>query len=307
MVRESPQTERILLLMDLLMAEPGRGRTLAEIARHLGTAKATCYPMVIALTRAGWLVRHPRHKTYQLGPALIPVGQAAAGAIDVVDHARDAMHALADAADVVCLGFVPSAADLVVAEIIQPASGRRGSLGLRLGDRVDFAPPLGAVAAAWLPDYQLGQWHARGERDLGIAAGILEGAYSSALQLIRERGYAVEHLSRDGTGVAEVVQQQRGQHALSLQSLAAGPTLRELTGSPHADSLLRDIHPELSYRVVAISAAVFNAESAAALVLSLVDAPEPLAGDRVMELGEQIRDAAADITARIGGVPPSER
>ncbi|CAJ1587220.1 IclR family transcriptional regulator [[Mycobacterium] wendilense] len=305
MVRESPQTDRILLLMDLLMADPGQGRTLAEIARHLGTAKATCYPMLIALTRAGWLVRHPRRKTYQLGPALIPIGHAAAGAIDVVDHARDAMHALADAADMVCLGFVPSATDLVVAELIQPARGRRGSLGLRLGDRIDFAPPLGAVAAARLPREQLAQWYERGERDLGIPATRLEEAYFPALQLIRERGFAVEHLGRGGAGIAEVIQERRGQHALSLQYLAAGPTLQELSGNPHADVLLREIQPDADYRVVTISAAVFNADHAPALVLSLVDAPEPLPGARVNELGEQICAAAADITARIGGAAPS--
>jgi DNA-binding IclR family transcriptional regulator len=204
----------------------------------------------------------------------------------------------------VCLGFVPSSADLVVAEIMQPASGRRGSLGLRLGDRVDFAPPLGAVAAAWLPGHPLGQWYARGEQVLGVAVHDLTEAYSPALQLVRERGYAVEHLGHGATGIAEVVQQRRGQHALSLQYLAAGATLQELTGSPHADVLLREIQPDELYRVVSISAPVFNAEHATALIVCLVDAPESLTGRRIIELGELVRDAAADVTAQIGGSRP---
>ena len=57
--RESPQTSRILLLMDLLADHPAQGRTLAEIARHLGVAKATCYPMVTALPTPGGLSAIP--------------------------------------------------------------------------------------------------------------------------------------------------------------------------------------------------------------------------------------------------------
>lgn len=159
------------------------------------------------------------------------------------------------------------------------------------------------MAAARLPREQLAQWYERGERDLGIPATRLEEAYFPALQLIRERGFAVEHLGRGGAGIAEVIQERRGQHALSLQYLAAGPTLQELSGNPHADVLLREIQPDADYRVVTISAAVFNADHAPALVLSLVDAPEPLPGARVNELGEQICAAAADITARTAAQP----
>lgn len=302
MTRASPQTDRIVMVMDLLMAEPGRGRTLADMARHLGVAKATCYPMVVALTRAGWLVRHPRHKTYQLGPALVPLGRAAASAIDVVDHARDALHELADSTGMVCLGYVPSRNDLVVAELIQPADGRRASLGLRIGDRIDFAPPLGAVAAASSPDEALDDWYHRGESALGIPAADLKAVYSPALELIRERGYAVEHLSGDAASISDVVSQRRGQHPLALHHLAAGPALAELTGNPVADVLVREIQQDALYRVVTISALVFNPDLTPALVVCIVDAPVPIPGIRVSELGDIVRDTAARITTTIGGV-----
>lgn len=304
MTRPSPQTDRILMLMDLLMAEPGNGRTLADIARHLGVAKATCYPMVVALTRAGWLVRHPRRKTYQLGPALVPIGRAAAGAIDVVDHARDAMQDLADATGMACLGYVPSGVDLVLAELIQPVDGRRASLGLRIGDRIDFAPPLGAVAAASSPAEALDDWYRRGEQALGIPSADLKAVYSPALELIRDRGYAVEHLSGDATSISDVVQQRRGQHPLALHHLDAGPALAELTGNPHADFLLRDIQHDALHRVVTISALAFNPDLTPALVVCIVDAPVPIPGHRVIELGELVHNTATSITTTIGGDQP---
>ena len=161
--RESPQTSRILLLMDLLADHPAQGRTLAEIARHLGVAKATCYPMVTALTDAGWLVRHPKRKTYQLGPARVPIGRAADKRVDVVHMAQPLMHDLTDAAAMSCVCFVPSGDDVVVADIIQPVGGRRGTLGLRVGDKVrggrhrlgraarrlDGPRPTGPVVSDW--------------------------------------------------------------------------------------------------------------------------------------------------------------
>ena len=76
MPRSSPQTERLVDTIELLAAVPAEGRTLADIARHLAVDKATCYPMLTELTRLGWLVRHPRRKTFHLGPSLVTLGRA---------------------------------------------------------------------------------------------------------------------------------------------------------------------------------------------------------------------------------------
>ncbi|MCU1346544.1 MAG: putative transcriptional regulator, partial [Acidimicrobiia bacterium] len=62
--RRSPQTERIVGLINYLTVdEVGHGVTLSELARRLGVSKATCYPMLEALTEAGFVIRHPARKT----------------------------------------------------------------------------------------------------------------------------------------------------------------------------------------------------------------------------------------------------
>lgn len=80
MARPSPQTERLVSLVDAIAARPDEGLTLSEIARHLAVTPATCHPMLVSLAELGWLVRHPVRRTYRLGPALIAVGRAAARA-----------------------------------------------------------------------------------------------------------------------------------------------------------------------------------------------------------------------------------
>lgn len=303
MPRESPQTERILLLMDLLRDQPATGRTLADIARHLGVAKATCYPMVVALTDAGWLVRHPKRKTYQLGPALVPIGQAAASAVDVVDMARPLLRELTDATAMSCICFVPSGSDLVVAETVQPIGGRRGILGLRVGDKVRVAPPLGSILAAWSAPDQVDLWYRLGAEDLGVAVADLRQTYDPTLALIRQRGYSVECLDQSTATVADAVSEMR-HLGVTMGRQHPATALQRITSQPVADILIGTIDPERAYRPISVNAASFDAEGSVAVVLAVVDSPALLTGHDVVTLGEQVRAAAEQVTRIVGGRSP---
>nr|MDT0666132.1 helix-turn-helix domain-containing protein [Micromonospora sp. DSM 115978] len=106
MSRPSPQTERLLDLVDLLASRPTDGFTLAEIARVVGVSKATVHPMVVALTRRGWLLRHPELRTYRLGPTLIAAGRAAAQGGTAIDAARPVARDLSVATGLPCVALV---------------------------------------------------------------------------------------------------------------------------------------------------------------------------------------------------------
>lgn len=301
MPRTSPQTERIVMLTQLLADQPDTGRTLADIARHLGVAKATCYPMVIALVEAGWLLRHPVHKTYRLGPALIPIGCAARVAVDVVDLARPILRRLADATDLSCLALVQSGSDLVVGEVVQPLSGRRGTLGLRVGDKIHVAPPLGAAVAAWYASDQLEEWFELGAQDLGLETVILCEHYEPRLALIRERGYAVECLDQQELTLAEAVTELRGRGIAGQRAVLA---LREARRRLSVDVLLGGIEPARRYQPISINAAAFGPDETPAAVLCAVDAPAPLPGARILALGDAVKDAADQLAAALHGHPP---
>src|SRR6202021_1229234 len=88
------QTERVVNLFEYLAGDGSRGMagmTLAEVSRHLSVHKASCHSMLSELLRAGWLLRDPVRKTYHLGPALVRLGQQAAGRYPALVLARSAM------------------------------------------------------------------------------------------------------------------------------------------------------------------------------------------------------------------------
>jgi DNA-binding IclR family transcriptional regulator len=308
MPRPSPQTERVIAVVDLLAAHPGEDFTLAELARRLGVSKPTCYPMLATLTRAGWLLRHPTRKTYRLGPALVPAGRAAAAGAPVLDLARPRMAALAEASGLTCMGLAPSADDLVVVELVGPPgpAGPGGAFGLRLGDSIPPRPPFGAVLVAWHGDEAAEAWlHAGG------ATGDRRRRYEADLAAVRRRGYAVE--------LREPIQERIAWLADQLRSAVAdrgatdhGATARSIHDlvdqavGDLADEhvLLTDIDPDRTYRPSSINAPVFDPEGAVALIVCLIDARSALPGRDVAALGEDVRSMTSEVTRALRGRPP---
>src|SRR4051812_38558806 len=101
--RPSPQTERVVNLVEHLAADGSQGMTLAEVSRHLSVHKASCHWMLSELLRAGWLLRAPVRKTYPLGSALVRLGREAAGRYPALVLARSAMVELSAATGAHCV------------------------------------------------------------------------------------------------------------------------------------------------------------------------------------------------------------
>jgi DNA-binding IclR family transcriptional regulator len=320
MSRPSPQTERLLDLVDLLASRPTDGFTLAEIARAAGVSKATVHPMVVALTRRGWLLRHPELRTYRLGPALIAAGRAAAQGDTAIDAARPVARDLAAATGITCIALVAGGIpgeddDLLVGEIglpyttaagaAQPASIRHGAHTLRLGDRIRPRPPLGAVCVAWAGEAAAEAWLARlgPNRPADALARLTPG-----LAGIRSRGWAVEIADHLYERLSSLVTELDGDH---LDDAAHATALRRLLADVGqafnlADTLPATVDPAAEYRPTSINAPVFDANGSVVVVLCLIFGMEgrragPLPGARVLELGERVRAAADAVTTATHG------
>ncbi len=113
MERQSPPTERVIGLLDLLAREPAEGLSLSELARRLDISKATGLGIAGALTRAGYLVRAEDTKTYTLGPALIGLGRAASEAFSSLALVRPELRRLNQE-----VGLAASVATLVGDKIV---------------------------------------------------------------------------------------------------------------------------------------------------------------------------------------------
>jgi DNA-binding IclR family transcriptional regulator len=296
--RPSPQTERLVEIMEFLAADPRQQRSLAEIARMLQVEKATCFPMLAELLRVGWLVRHPQRKTYQLGPRLVSIGEAAKGAIDVVDMARPALAQLADELGQTCVAIITSGEHLALAEVVHPRGRRGGVMGQQVGDRIAIRPPLAGIFMAWADSETVDRWLSQ---DARVAADpTVEAHYRSALAAVRERRFGVEHHEPD----PETLGQRLESSLPSLRGKQRAQILEAQydTLTPHM--MAGELEPDREYWPFSINAAAFDSHGRPVLAICVYDFREPLSSSEVSAIGLAVRDAARTVTAAMHGVEP---
>ncbi len=301
MTRPSPQTDRIRWTLNLLASNPREAFNLAQIARHLGVSKATCLPMVAALTSAGWLVRHPVHKTYRLGPALVTLGRAAERAASLDDLAVPKMVAIAAESGLPCISWMLSGDRLVLAEVVNASGPQAAWAGLKRGHRLTPAPPMASSLVAWSDAATLDAWLRRAQpTNLDVA----RAHYAPALEATRARGYVVELRHPLQHQIFLLTQRLGAEHPDSMDELlrlVADAVNREMG---ELDVLAAEIHPDETYLPVSINAPVFGATGDIELVVCLTDVPEPIPGSEVGWLGRMVRDTCIELSTLIGGVSP---
>lgn len=197
---QSSSAERIVDVVEFLGSNPDRDFTLSELCRKLELSKATAHALLATLTERAWVVRHPRDKTYRLGPALTTIaGAAGARQLEVVDYARDEMQELAKDLNVQCVASAVLGDDIVLLAVI--GSARPLSVHVQAGQRIPLAPPLGTVFMAWAGPTRIDRWL----RKLGPNATEAQLAgYQAAVDRVRQRGYSlsleVDHAGAVGAG-----------------------------------------------------------------------------------------------------------
>jgi DNA-binding IclR family transcriptional regulator len=290
--RPAPAADRTVAILNFLAAHPDRTFALSELARRLAMNKATAHALVSALTRAGYLLRHPADKTYALGPALVAVGNAAAARqMAVVDYARDEMRALADE---LCLECVASAA-LGEDIVILAKAGQPPPLGLsvQVGQRLPLAPPLGTVFLAWSDPEEIDAWLRRlgpGATDDAIAR------YREAVSTVRRRGYSI--------GLEADARVKLG-HVLVEDDTTKQQVVEELVAElGHDEYILLELEHSASYRLSHIATPVFGADGRMALALTLIGFRQQLTAEQVPEYAERLRQAALGVTKSIHGRAP---
>lgn len=177
----SPPTERVLAIVGLLAAQPGREVTLSELANELDLSIATCHAITGVLVSRGYLLRDPAGKTFTLGPALIAAGRAAELAMPEARRARAQVPALAAEFGVEVVASTVADGWITVVEWAGPPAEPAAS---HVGQRVPFTPPFGAVHAAWAPPPLVEDWLSR-------APTSTRAELRRLLDTIRERGFDV--------------------------------------------------------------------------------------------------------------------
>jgi DNA-binding IclR family transcriptional regulator len=282
MARPSPQTDRIVAVINFLAVDSAGGATLSEIARRLRVSKATCYPMLAALTDTGFLSRHPTRKTFHLGPALIAAGRAAAERNPLLAEAREAMIHLGDDLDLTA--WLLSAGDEHLRVVDQAWHSRRVTPYMRVGEQIPLSPPRGALFLAWSTERAVARWFERGSLDEPGRAYYLE-----RLADIRESGYAIsleevplDQLRSLTAQLAEAV--TRAERARLVEQIA-----NQIGDKPH--TLLTTLEPRRRYSIRSIDAPIFDDTRRVSLALGVTNLPV-LAGKDAAAIVQQVCEAA---------------
>jgi DNA-binding IclR family transcriptional regulator len=261
---------------------------LSDLSERLGINLSSVHSLLATLTDAGYLVRHPRQRTYTLGPSVVALGSAALERHAVIDHARDAARELAKRLALEVAVSAPAGNDIVF--LARTGAHRARGIPIHVGQRVPLVAPLGSVFMAW-----------------GDAAAWLAGAtdpddLADVLRRIRDRGYSValEHDARRELGAAlDHLADVPGDRGMQREVAAHVADLGRLEYQLHA------VEPDRRYDVSMIAAPVFGSSGEVVLALTLVGFAPGLAAAEVVAYGEAVRDAGLVVTKASGGRPPS--
>ncbi len=298
MSRPALAASRAVTILNFLAARPGESFSLSELVHHLDLNVASCHALLSVLAREGYLIRHPKHRTYSLGPALVAVGHAALEAHPAIDAARDMARELAIDLKLEVLLTARIGDELVA--LAQAGHSAASSASLAVGQRLPLIPPLGSAFMAWAATDDVTRWLSRREPPLNAAA---RADYSRALALVHRRGYAVT--------LRTPVQAQLRDVVTDLSTSPQAPhlynRLTELIGALETDLyLLTEVDPHRHYDVGLMSAPIFDAHGHVAYTLSLLGFKEPLSALEIEHFAKPLMTASLLVMRRTSGrFPPS--
>ncbi|CAM3067670.1 helix-turn-helix domain-containing protein [Prescottella defluvii] len=292
--RRSPPTERVVQVLDYLVARPDKRFGLSELSRALQISKPTCLGILGALVGGGYLTRDPESKVYGLGPALIAAGRAAQHGFAMGPIARARLDELTAEFGTTCTASTVVGDQITVLEVTAPSGAPTMA---RVGQVYPFAPPVGLMYVLWASDESLEAWL---RREPALPVRSDRERLRRVVDECRDAGYLVETLTTVG---------QR------LHSLMAGvvtrdlpPEIRELLGEVVSSLgervyLAREDHDGGEHPVNLIAAPTYDAEGNQALVLTLY-VGATIGSEEIERRAAALTAAADAVTAEVGGRRP---
>lgn len=215
-------------------------------------------------------------------------------ALLLVDRAKQHMEQVAAKLDVECL------ATTVVRDqmVILAATGRPRSnlVPTRVGQRVPFVPPLGALWLAWAAPPEVDAWLAR----LGPLGEDTRRGYLDMLARVRQRGWSIglgdaTHSELEAALARLMTEPGRAEAEQAVRRL-----IDQLGGEYEPD----DLPPGGNYDVRNITAPIFGRTGEVGLTLSLYTLPRTMTMADIERHREVLVAAADAVTAAVGGRRP---
>lgn len=282
MSRPALSASRAVAILSFLASNADQEFSLSDLASRLEINLASTHAVVTTLANGGYVIRHPRLRTYSLGPSVAALGSAALKRHPAIESAHLEAHRLSSSLGLSVAVTALAGDDIIFLERVGDYPAR--TMGAYVGQRIPLIPPIGAVFAAWQDSEA---WLARAED---------REAMTAVLKSVQRRGWAVA-LEGDAriSSTLPSATQAKGSSADLLDEL--GRTDYRVVGALESDR---------NYDVVMVAAPVFDSSGGAVVALTLVDFPAILTVDRIAGYGEAVRNAGLVATQRSGGRAPSE-
>jgi DNA-binding IclR family transcriptional regulator len=287
MPRPALSADRALQVIDVLVAHPTQRFTLTELSRRTTINPASAHALLAVMLRAGYVQRHPEHKTYTLGPALVAAGETALEQLPALGMARDRLSSLSDELQLEVVLTSPTDEEI----IFVARAGRASAFGLvlQVGQRVPLQPPLGSVFLAWSSEAKVERWLERAEPPLTVDDVDHQ---RHTLAAVRDRGYSIglESSAREGFG-----------RAMLEERRSVGDLIAELGRVPYQLDVLEE---QAAYDVTMIAAPIFDANRDVVAALTVVGFAPGLPATEIERVGTIVRNAGVVITRRSQGKLP---
>jgi flavin reductase (DIM6/NTAB) family NADH-FMN oxidoreductase RutF len=251
----------------------------------------------LELTGGGYPLLFFRGGYGSFRPASLAAGDAdLVEQLRLVDRVRATMEELADRFEsevtVVCL--------LNDELVLTAAAGhsRSPDAPARVGGRMPFMPPAGAVNVAWGPEELRERWLAYLHPDTSPEEAA---RMRRAPDLVRSRGFNIIL----GHELSAEIERAASAHASERDPDVSPRTLRELIKSATAFYNPESLDDYPCYELRAVSAPVFNKNGEVAFTLTLWGPPGRVDRATVDEYARELLKSTAAATAAIGGAAPA--
>ncbi len=294
MARAAPAATRAASIVSFLTAHPSRGFTITELAQHLSMNIASAHATLAVLCDFGFLVRHPVHRTYMLGPALAVTGFAALEQHPAVQAAIEQAEILVHELDAEMGVYAIAGRDVIFL-------ARRGSEPLVAstsgypGDRSPLLAPLGAVFMAWADDDAVAAWLERAEVTDRVA-----DLYRRVLAEVRNLGFSVPLRTIADPAIAKAWRRLR----MDPTDDAEHELTDVLRQTDETILLFEDMSPSDEVMFKTVAAPIFDPIGRVLLSISITGPEHPVPVEQVLRLGQRLQQSAAIATRQARGRIP---
>lgn len=293
MARPALSATRAMDILNFITNQPGHEFTLSELVQRLEVNIASCHAILNTLTENGYLVRHPTHKTYTLGPALVATGQAALERHPAIGMAREEAARLSAENDLEVMLTARLGKDMV--GLARYGRFHTTAPSIKVGQHVPLIPPLGALFVAWSNKEQVGDWLKKLPHRITRSE---RARYNELLLAIRKRGYAIYLENSAPIQLGEAVREM----AFSSSSPADRARLTRIIDKLDIQShYLIEPRSGERYHVRMLSAPIFNPHGGISYAMFLSGFGEAMSADEIQKHAKKLTASCRLVTLQSNG------